>query len=325
MPIEDGKEAPESSNDATLDAAETPIAGEDSAAESSAAKDAKDTLSIVRDVVEAKEKGQSDSSSDGDEEEESSEEDDASLVSKEPDNEHYTDVPFHKHPRFQALVREKNELTPDAASFRTLKAFMAENALTDDQVADALLTRALVNSDPVAAWQRLRPLVEHLLLAAGEILPQELEHRVQAGEIPRDVAVQLSRQYAQTRSLAQRQQFDHQAAQTRAQREAESARMGAAATWERDRLAKDPNFAAKQAEIQKEVVWLQKVEGMPQSADGVRAMLDKAYRSVSARMRKPAQKSAQRPSAVSQGANTQPVKVKTTLDVIDSVLAKRAG
>lgn len=325
MPIEDENEALNSSNNAPQDAAADSSGEEGSAADSSAALDEKDTLSIVRDVVEDKEEEGSDSSSEGEEGADFSEEDDAALVAKEPDNENYTDVPFNKHPRFQALVREKNELRPDAANFRTLKAFMAENALSDADVADALVTRALVNSDPVAAWQRLKPMVEQLLLAAGEILPPELEQRVQAGEIPRDMAVQFSRQQAQTRSLAQRQQFDQQAAQTRAQREAEASRMDAAAAWERDRLAKDPNFAAKQPEIMKEVVWLQKVEGVPQNAEGVKLMLEKAYRSVSARMRKPAQKSTPRPSAVSQGANTKPAKAATTLDVIDSVLAKRAG
>jgi hypothetical protein len=62
----------------------------------------KDTLSVVRDVIaaeKAQNPGESGSSPEGEE----------VKVDTEPklaDDENYTDVPFHKHARFQHLLRE---------------------------------------------------------------------------------------------------------------------------------------------------------------------------------------------------------------------------
>lgn len=322
MPIEDGSVASESSVDAEIDVAATPKGESADAAESSAANDVGDTLSIVRDVVNAKDVEQSESSTES-EEGDRSEDEPASRVVKEPDYEHFSDVPFHKHPRFQQLVSERNEYRTDAQAFRNIKAFQAEYAISDSEAADALLTAALVKSDPVEAWKRMKPMVEQVLIAAGEILPPELEQQVHAGVIPREFAVQLSRQNAATRALAQRQQFEQHAQTVRQQSAMQTALEGAAATWERDRIAKDPNFAAKQQEIMKEVLYLQKVEGKPDTADGVRAMLDKAYKNVSKSFRPPQRKPAARPSAVSQSVNTLP-EPKGTLGIIRQVTARRA-
>jgi hypothetical protein len=324
MPIEDENTALESSTDATLDAADAPEGRESEAAESSTANDVKDTLSIVRDVVAEKTEGQSESSTDGGEE--APETEVASRVTKEPDDEGYTDVPFHKHPRFQHLIQERNVLRDDAVRYRNVRSFLDENGVSDAEAADALMITSLLKSDPVQAWAKMKPIVEAVLHAAGEILPQDLEQRVQAGELPRDVAVQMNRQHAQVRSLETRQQIDYQRQQSRAQREAGQRCQDAAMSWERDRQVKDPNYAAKQAEIMKEVNWLQRQQGsVPNTPDAVREMLDKAYKNVSASFKAPApRRPAARPSSISHGADAQPAP-KSTLEIIRAKTANRRG
>lgn len=160
------------------------------------------------------------------------------------------------------------------------------------------------------------------MIAAGELLPQDLMGRVQRGEITQDMALELSRAQAGQKSLEARMQFDQQRAQQQQmQAQAGSVRQ-AVVDWEADRQAKDPNFAAKIEPLQKEIAFLQRTEGLPPTAEGVRDQLNRAYAAVNKALppKTPAQPTnGRRPVAPlprgAGAANARP-EAMSTLDII---------
>lgn len=287
---------------------------EDTATSSSAADDDASLLDVVRDVVDEREESTQASSAEGGE----TGGDTGAAASQEQDD--YSDVPFHKHPRFQALVAEKNSYRDGAVRYQNIENYLVANNLSAEEAANALATFAKAKVSPAEAFAELRPWLQELLVAAGEILPADLQARVDRGEMTHDVALEFSRERAKTKSHETRQSFDQQ----RQQRDAAAQRgrdlVSAADAWEADRTAKDPNFAEKKSELFRELAFLQMTEGKPTDADGVRAQLKKAYDTVNAKFKAPAPapkpKPATRPVTGGVKAGNVREAPKSTLDIV---------
>lgn len=286
---------------------------------SSAATDEtpKDTLSVVRDVVAAggeeapKEPG---SSPEGEEET-------VDTAQTTADDENYTDVPFHKHPRFQHLLREKKAAEVDAVRYRNVEGFLERSNLAADEAADGLEIMGLAKTNPVAAWERIKPWVEKVAMAAGVIMPADLQQKVQQGVMTREAAIEVSRARAQVQASETTQQFQQEQAQRRQQTEAQQAIVGAATSWEADRQAKDPNFGAKMPALQRELAYLHATEGKPNTPQGVKDQCERAYKAVNAAYRppapaQPARKPAVRPVTGGQVAGSTAAEAGSTLDII---------
>ena len=290
-------------------------------AESSAATDEtaeKDTLSVVRDVVnEKKSEAAAASSAEG---EEAGKEPGATVTRKEPDDENYSDVPFHKHPRFQQVLGRMKGAEADAVRYRNVESFMEEHGLAADEAAEALMVAGLAKVNPAEAWKRMKSWVQQVLVAAGETLPEDLQKRVEAGELSNEAAQEVSRARATVQSVEARQTLEQRRTETRQETERRTAITGAAASWEQDRRAKDPNFNAKFVSLQKEVAFLQLSEGKPNNPDGVKDQLNRAYKAVNEQIRAAAPVPRQRPAVTpirsgEVAGNARPESV-STLDVI---------
>lgn len=322
------EESSESSTEAqTLDVAPNaePAAGQ--SAESSPADDVTEvsTLSIVRDVVDArKDPTKEGSSPEGDKVEDTPKPD---AETKEPDNENYSDVPFAKHPRFQELLRKVKANENDAMQYRNVQTFMDNNGISAEEAAEGFQIMALMRSNPAAAWEMLKPYAQNLAIAAGEVLPQELIARVQAGEMSQAAALEYSRTQAKLKSVETHQSFREQQEQRFREQQQASSLRDAAARWEAERRARDPNFEAKLEPIMKEAYFLQRTEGMPTTAQGVEDQLKRAYAKVVPAA--PAVQATQRPkmpvrpTMTGQGNAQTQAKPKTTMDIIDAVIARR--
>lgn len=308
----DGAKAPEQSAEAQSS----------SAADVSKPAEPKDTLSIVRDVVDPNKAAAASSAKESPE--------GGNAAGQLPkDNENFSDVPFNKHPRFQEVLGKLKTAETDATRYRNVENFISEQGLGAEEAADLLRIGGLIKTNPVEAWKQMRPVVERVLIAAGEILPADLKDRVQRNELSPEAAAEISRARASQQSMQVRQQFDQQQGQARQQREMADAVQGAVASWESDRRTRDPNFEAKMPLLQKEVAWLQMKEGRPNNPMGVQAQLQKAYDAVNASYRPPAatrQKPAVAPIPNGQAAaNAAPAKPKSTMDIIQQELAKRSA
>lgn len=290
---------------------------------SDVSKPVKDTLSIVRDVVGAAPEAAASSAKEAT----NAETADVGTTTAGTDPE-YSDVPFNKHPRFQEVLGKLKSAETDAGRYRNVENFISEQGLAAEEAADLLRIGGLMKTNPVEAWKLMRPKVQQVLIAAGEILPDDLKQRVQAGEIPAEAAVEISRNRAGLQSMEARQNFERTLQQQRQQQEYGQAIQSAVGSWEAERRQRDPNFEAKLPALQKEVLWLQKTDGMPQTDQAVRAQLQKAYDNVatqSAPVRQ-APRPAIRPVVGGQvSANVQSAKPKTSLEIIQAEVAKRAG
>lgn len=313
-------------------------AAESEHADSSVATDETeaDTLSVVRDVVAEREEGEeaaAASSAEGEEDGESTDD------TAELDNDGYTDVPFHKHPRFQHLIQEKNALQEDAVRYRNVQAFIDQNGLSGEEVAQGFDIMAKMKTDPTAAFAALKPLFQEVAIAAGEILPDDLAQRVAKKELTRDAALELSRNRAALKARDFRDQFQQQNGQRQQQLEHGNSLRSTAQNWLNDRRIKDPNFAAKETRLHEKIAFLHATEGKPRDEAGVKAQLKKAYDAVNsefapaatvqrpgapAAARRPAtQKPAIRPVTGGTVASAPAHKPKSTMDAIQMVVAAR--
>jgi hypothetical protein len=287
----------ESSSAPTGDqAGTTPAKDEDQAAAASPADDVdeQDTRSIVRDVVQppAAEKA---SSAEGEEEE--------SEKSGEEDDEDFSKVPFAAHPRFQQVLQQRREFKADALEYRKLTSFLNESGVEGAEAGAALEVAALRKVDPVACFERLKPWIHQLAIEAGEILPQDLAQQLQAGALTREAAFLMSRERAKARSMQLK--TDHVAKRgERQEQDRHSASLKQAASdWEKGRKLRDPNFAKKLPLMQRELAYLQRVDGHPKTPDEVKAQLKKAYGNVTAQyqqsedLKARTQQRSQRPTA----------------------------
>lgn len=300
----------------TVEAKVSPEADADGAKSSPATgEEDKGLLDIVRDVVDKRPKSDAASPAEGE-----AGTKDQGEEQKKPDDDNYSDVPFHKHPRFQHLLRQKKTADIDAVRYRNVQGFLDQNGLTADEAGDMLVIGALAKTNPAEAWKQVKPWVQKLLIAAGEVLPEDVQQRVAAGEISQEAALELTRARAATQSLQATQSFREQQEARRRQQELATSIMSAAEAWEEDRKVKDPNFAAKQQPLMREVAWLQAQEGKPSTPEGVRDQLQRAYQAVNAAFvppqPKPPARPAMRPVTGGQVAGNQQPSQMTTLDIV---------
>lgn len=311
-----------SSDSATLDAA---AGGADSAADadagSSTATDENDEglLGVVRDVVSArKEPDAAASSADGAEAGSAAD----GTQPTGPDNENYSDVPFHKHPRFQALIADRNALREDAGRYQNVLGYLEQNNLSSDEAANALGTFARAKVDPAGAFAELKPWLQDLLVRAGEVLSDDLQSRVASGELSAEAAQEISRERAKSKSHESRQTFEQQRQERQTQTNLATELVSTADAWAKDRRVKDPNFAAKEPLLMREIAFIQSTEGKPKDAAGVRKQLQDAYEAVNKSFKPPAavtpptRKPATRPVTGGTVTGTVREKPQTTLDIV---------
>jgi hypothetical protein len=313
--------------DAVIDDVDASTPAEQSTpAESSTATDVKKpedegTLSVVRDVVDkSRTKPTEASSAEGVE----PGKEPVAKTPKEPDNENFSDVPFNKHPRFKELLAKAKSHETDAQRYQNVQQFIDNVGLDATEAAQTLEIGGLIKTNPVEAWKRLLPIMQNVAIAAGEMLPDDLKKMVAEGKMPREAAIEVSRSRAHVSTVEARTKWEADRSQERQATEARTAIQGAVTSWESERRARDPNFDAKMPAIQKEVLWLQAKDGRPNTAEGVRAQLQKAYEAAVPPQAAAAPRQAKRPVTGGQVSNVQP-EIKSTRDAIEAVLARRTG
>ena len=247
--------------------------------------DKKTVLDIVRDAAPGQDRASP--ADDGKKGAEAPADADAKEGSEDEDEAAEAALPYHKDPRFQRVIRQRAtykarvaQLEPDATRYQNVQRFIEQNGLSNEDAADALVIAGLIKTDPVAAWERLKPIAEQLLSVIGGILPKDLIEKVQAGEMTEEVARELSKARAQAKIATDQRSLDAQRQQHQQATELRTAVVNAAAEWTSERQAKDPDFAEKEPLLIREIAFLQRSEGVPNTVEGVQRQLAKAYRAV---------------------------------------------
>lgn len=174
-------------------------------------------------------------------------EDTVQAVLDKPEDEK---LPFHKEPRFQELVGEKNkykgeveQLKPLAAQAQALSDFTRQHNIQPQQLEQALTYLRFLNSEPEKALEMLRPTYEKLTQYTGERLPADLQERVAAGTL--DAA--LAKELAQARARQEYQGTRQQMSQQQQAAQSQQANQGVVASWATSKMELDPDFKPKQA------------------------------------------------------------------------------
>lgn len=303
------------------------------AAQSSGAKDGepeKDLLSVVRDALQPEDKAtqaDTDSSSvegvDGQDAED--EEDDTSASNKTDDEEDHSDLPFHKHPRFRQLIRERNELKTRANEFDQINAFMNRFSIQPDETANAFKIMALAKTDPAKALEELKAVAHVLAVQAGEVLPDDLNQKVEQGYLDRDAALELSRAKARAESeAARRQQLETRYEQEQQSRVVDTM-ADAVTAWEDQIRRNDPDYNLKADMVDDRVRALVAERGRPRNTDEALALAQEAYETVSNRLRVVRPAKAPMRSAIGGKVSGSPTpEPKNVLDVIQQSMARKA-
>ena len=317
--LDDNELESTSSVDTTLDEGDD-IRGEGSAvgdngAESSDAHDEgqgeRSTLDVVQDVVKQRDPEAAGSSPEAKKEGEEVDQK-GTQAAKEPDDEKFSDVPFHKHPRFQQLLKQRDSLKVDADRYRNVDNFLRQHGVPAEEASQALKWAAMRRADPVALWKEIRPWVQDLLVEAGEVLPQDLKGRVESGELTVEAANELAKERAKSAGLERSRKTEQERAEEQRTHDHITSLRNAANTWEAERSAKDPNFEAKRPKIMKELAWIHTTEGKADTPEKVREQLDRAYKAVGSiainrkQSAAPAVGAAQRKPAVNNGSASKP-------------------
>ena len=182
---------------------------------------------------------------------------DSSGQKKAPDAQ---ELPFHKHPRWQEMVAEREALKPKAEQFEKINTFMTTNGLTPQEMAEGMYVMALMKNNPVEAYQRLNGYVQNLARFTGDVLPPELQSKVDEALIDKESAKELARLQAERDFILARQAQQHQAFQQESEyvRQQEliaqsQAMVNAVSQWEQVERSRDPEWSAKYEMVQDRV------------------------------------------------------------------------
>lgn len=248
-------------------------------------------------------------------------------------------LPFHKHPRFKEVIRQKNEaqgkvatfereieaLKPAAERFNAISDYMVQNDLNVDEVNQGFEIMAALKHDPARAIQLLQPHIQYLRQFSGEVLPEDIQRQVDEGEISEPAARRLVQAETQ-RSFEQhrREQEASRYQQTEQQRYAQAnhqAMFHTVSQWEAQTKKSDPDFAAKEAAILK-FVRAENALNPPHTPADALANAKSAYDQVNAmfKVARPQTEARPVPSAASRvGAKPEP---KSMLEVVQNAARK---
>ncbi len=162
-------------------------------------------------------------------------------------------LPFHEHPRWKAVLAERDSYREPAERYGQITSFMDTHGLLPDEVAEGFEIMALLKSgDPESLSQarewfdtRLQGLNEML----GAVLPEDLQTRVDEGLIDEESAAELARARAAAALNAKKGEADEARSEqerTAAQQtEIATAMVTAVEGWEQRTKASDPDYAKK--------------------------------------------------------------------------------
>lgn len=195
--------------------------------------------------------------------------------------------PFNEHPRWKKLTRDfeaataqVKALAPRAQQYDKITSYMDTFELSADDVAVAYDITAKLKHNPQLAFQALKPIWDELCARVGEVLPADLQARVQNGFLSADDAKELARARAATQTATQLANREVQLSQR-----GEVTRMGqavqsAVARWDAQQVAKSADFVRLRPFVEGAARSIMAKEGMASTPDEAVLVLDRAFKQV---------------------------------------------
>jgi len=276
--------------DSSSETTEAQEVDETEASSSDAVETEADLLSVVQDALPTEE---AETPQEETEEEVTEVESEEELeADAEDDSEDYSNVPFNKHPRFQKLIAEKNELKElsnkyktDSEQFNKITDFIKLNNLSAKDAVEAFKMMAALRNNPEEGYKMLQGHLERIGNVTGRNLPKDIQEKVDDGFLDEDAAKELSQARA---SLYRERQLREQSQQkfTNASASANESQMAdAVKSWGEKTLANDPDFSLKQEEFNDRISAIVAERGTPKSPEEVVQIADDAYVTINERFK----------------------------------------
>jgi hypothetical protein len=198
-------------------------------------------------------RSEEDASADGESQAETEEEtEEESVDESEEEGEAETPPPFHKHPRWQKMVKERDELRqqyeaaqPLVEQQQSIIDYCSQHDISAEQFQSALKLQALINTNPEAAVKELKPLMEQLGQFDGSSLPADLEEKVASGRLELEDAQELAKLRANNEKGTRTQKKTQEEIQRERYRRTQEANFTAVKDWETSIQKSDPDFRQK--------------------------------------------------------------------------------
>lgn len=193
-------------------------------------------------------------------------------------------VPFHNHPRWKEIMAEREALKLRATHYDQISDYMRANGLTNDELAQGFEVMALMKNDPIRAKDVLTSHIEKISHFTGDVLPKDIQYKLDVGEIDEDSARELAKYRAKndysSRALAEQQA--NQIAQQEANHQ--KTMYDAVINWEGSIASKDPEYRNKQALVTDRVKSIMQEVGRPNNPEQAVQFVERAYNEVNQRL-----------------------------------------
>lgn len=193
-------------------------------------------------------------------------------------------LPFHKHPRWQEVLRERDSYKAGHEQFEQIQTFMQVNQLDAAEVANGFKIMALMRQDPEQALELLRPYVDSLELATGRKLPDDLADRVENGLIDEDTARETARLRADVQRGKQRSEVLEQNTVQQQQIAQAQAVQTAVRVVEAELQGSDPDYQRKAPFLMDRIRALILAEN-PRTPEQATAIVRRAHKDVSEQLK----------------------------------------
>lgn len=224
------------------------------------------------------------------------------------------------------LRRQVETLTPGSEQWDAVENFRKAQGMQPEHVANAIQIAALIENEPQRAFQVVDQLRTMLGNKVGAVLPDDLRDAVQKGEITRERAFELSQAKAGNTIAEQRRVSEAERSagneQDRALQTKTNTASATSTEWDRERAVNDPDWQLKRGQIASAVELRLVKEGIPDTAEAMRAILDAEAEKVNkfAGMFRPAGKTVKPTPGSAPAREAAPRKAKDHFDVVEIVL-----
>jgi hypothetical protein len=239
-----------------------------------------DLLSVVQSAIDEDQPEETESQSVENETEEV--ETDIPLT-EESEKEVLDNVPLHLQPRFKEVIAEKNEYKKGHEQYEKIQSSLREMKLSAEETAQGLSIMGLMKSNPQAALEALQPIISNLQQVTGQVIPEDIQQKIEDGYMDEDVGKELARARAdvEIQKNANQQMLNEQE-QMKTQDHLNVIAQSVT-NWEENIRKTDPDFELKQDEIDDRVSALVRENGRPNSSEDALALAQNAYETVNKR------------------------------------------
>jgi hypothetical protein len=278
--------------DSSSEVTEAQSVDETEASSSDAVETEESLLSVVQDALPVDEQSEEVPQEETEDEVMEVQSEETVEAEAEDDSEDYSNVPFNKHPRFQKLIAEKNELKElssqyktDSEQYKKITDFIQANNLSAKDAVEGFKIMSALRNNPEEGYKILQYHMDNVGDLTGRNIPKDIQAKVDDGYLDEDAAKELSQARASLhRERAMREQTQKRF--TNASQSANEAQMSdAVKAWGEQTLASDPDFSLKQDEFNDRISAIVAERGTPKSPDEVVQIANDAYATINERFK----------------------------------------